>query len=166
MKGPTARHRKKYVSKGLRLKSYLPSPGAGRQQGRIPAPALVWALWIGGLLRRVACAAIEARVRSSARRALDVSQRFGNDALAYFTERLDPSVTRQAAVTAVRPAKRHQAFDAGRFMGLAWDGTGAGRSQGKGCDGCRPVRNQKREILSYHHKLVVSSVVGTGLTLP
>jgi hypothetical protein len=28
------------------------------------------------------------------------------------------------------------------------------------------VRNQKREILGYHHKLVMISVVGTGLTLP
>jgi hypothetical protein len=28
------------------------------------------------------------------------------------------------------------------------------------------VRDQKREILSYHHKLVMLSVVGTGLTLP
>ncbi len=32
--------------------------------------------------------------------------------------------------------------------------------------GAVPCRNQKREILSYHHKLVMISVVGTGLTLP
>ena len=51
-------------------------------------------------------------------------------------------------------------------LDLALDGTGAGRSQEKGCDVCRPVRNQKREILGYHHKLVMISVVGTGLTLP
>jgi hypothetical protein len=42
---------------------------------------------------------------------LEVSQSFGNDALGYFTERLDPSVTRLAAVTAVRQAKRHKAFE-------------------------------------------------------
>ena len=166
MKEPSPRRLKKYVAKCLRLQSYLQSPGDGRQQGRIPASALVWALLIGALLRRVAFAAIEALVCSPARRALDVSQSFGNDTLAYFTERLKPNVTRQAAVTAVRQAKRHKAFDDCRFIGLALDGTGAGRSQEKGCALCRPYRNKKREILGYHHKVVMISVVGTGLTLP
>jgi len=166
VKEPSPRHLKKYVAKCLRLKSYLQAPGDGRREGRIPATALVWAFLIGALLRRVAFAAIEALVRSPVRRALDVSQSFGNDALGYFTERLDPSVTRQAAVTALHQAKRHKAFDDCRFIGLALDGTGAGRSHEKGCDLCRPVRNQKREILGYHHKLVMISVVGTGLTLP
>ena len=165
VKGPTPRRLKKYVSKCLRLKSYLRSPGDGRAAGRIPASALLWALFMGALLRRAAFAAIEALVDSRAR-ALGVSCSFGDDALAYFTERLDPAITRQAAITAVHAAKRHKAFDDCPFLGLALDGTGAGRSQAKGCDGCRPVRNQKREILGYHHKLVMISVVGTGLTLP
>jgi hypothetical protein len=166
VKGPSPRRLKKYVVKCLRLKSYLQSPGDGRTQARIPATALLWALLIGRLLRRVAFAALEALVHSPARRALDVSRRFGDDALGYFTERLDPSPTRQAAVTALHQAKRHKAFDDCRFIGLALDGTGAGRSEEKGCDWCRPVHNQKREILSYHHQLVMLSVVGTGLTLP
>ena len=165
MKGPTARRLKKYVSKCLRLKSYLRSPGDGRTAGRIPASALLWALFMGALLRRAAFAAIEALVDSRAR-ALGVSRSFGDDALAYFTERLDPAITRQAAITAVHAAKRHKAFDDCPFIGLALDGTGAGRSQAKGCAWCRPVRNQKREILGYHHQLVMISVVGTGLTLP
>ncbi len=165
MKEPSPRHLKRYAEKCLRLKSYLQSPGDGRKQGRIPATALLWALLIGALLRRVAFAAIEALVGSRTR-ALDVSRSFGNDALSYFTERLNPGVTRQAAVTALHQAKRHKAFDDCRFIGLALDGTGAGGSEQKGCDWCRPVRNQKREILSYHHKLVMISVVGTGLTLP
>jgi hypothetical protein len=166
VKGPTPRRLRKYVAKCLGLKAYLQRPGDGRPQGRIPAPALLWALLIGALLRRAAFAGIEALVRSRARRALDVSRGFGNDALGYFTERLHPSVTRQAAVTALHQAKRHKAFDDCRFVGLALDGTGAGRSEEKGCDFCPPVRNQKGEILSYHHKLVMISVVGTGLTLP
>jgi hypothetical protein len=166
VKRPTARHLKKYVSKCLRLKSYLRSPGDGRAAGRIPAAALVWALLMGALLPRVAFAAIEALVCSGPRRALEVSRSFGNDTLSYFTERLDPAVTRQAAVTAVHQAKRHKAFDDCRFIGLALDGTGAGRSHKKGCDLCRAYRNQKREILGYHHQLVMISVVGTGLTLP
>jgi len=163
---PSPRRLKRYVEKCLRLKSYLQAPGDGRTQGRIPASALLWALLMGALLRRGAFAAIEALVRSPARRALEVSRRFGNDALSYFTERLDPNVTRQAAVTALHQTKRHKAFDDCRFIGLALDGTGAGRSEEKSCDFCRPVRNPKGEILSYHHQLVMISVVGTGLTLP
>jgi len=40
VKGPTPRRQKKYVSKCLRLKSYLRSPGDGRAQGHIPADLL------------------------------------------------------------------------------------------------------------------------------
>jgi len=163
VKGPPPRHLKKYVAKCLGLKSYLQRPGEGRTQGRIPAAALLWGLIMGVLLRRAAFAGIEARVRSRARRALDVSPRFGDAALSYFTARLDPEVTRRAAVTAVRQAKRHKAFDPSPFIGLALDGTGAGRSRDKVCDRCRPYRNQQKEIQGYHHKRVMLSVVGTGL---
>ena len=166
MKGPTPRRLKKYVGKCLRLKAYLRFPGDGRTQGRIPAAALLWALLTGAWLRRATFAGIEALVCSQARRALDVSQSFGDDALGYFTARLDPAVTRRAAVTAVRQAKRHKAFDDCRFIGLALDGTSAGRSRKKVCRLCRPFRNQQREIRGYHHKVVLISVVGTGLTLP
>jgi hypothetical protein len=166
VKGPTPRRLRKYVSKCLGLKAYFQRPGDGRPQGRIPAATLLWALLMGALLRRAAFAAIEALVCSRARRALDVARSFGDDALGYFTERLDPAVTRWAMVIALRQAKRHKAFDDCRFIGLALDGTGAGRSHEKGCDLCRPYQNQKREILGYHHKLVMVSVVGTGLTLP
>jgi len=166
VKGPTPRRLKKYVAKCLCLKSYLRFPGDGRTEGRIPAAALLWALLMGTWLRRSAFAGIEALVCSRARHALEVSRSFGDDALAYFTARLDPGVTRRAAVTAVRRAKRHKAFDDCRFIGLALDGTSAGRSRQKVCKLCRPYRNQQREILGYHHKLVLISVVGTGLTLP
>jgi hypothetical protein len=166
VKEPSPRRLKKYVAKCLRLKAYLQAPGDGRKNGRIPAAALLWALLMGAWLRRPAFAGIEALVCSRARRALEVSQSFGNDALSYFTERLDPAVTQGAAVTAVRQAQRHKAFDDCRYIGLALDGTSAGRSRQKVCDLCRPYRNKKKEILGYHHRLVLISVVGTGLTLP
>ena len=78
-------------------------------------------------MRCLTFAALRPWCRSSARRALPVSRRFGDDALGYFTERLDPAPTRQAAVTAVGQAERHKAFDNCRFIGLALDGTGAGQ---------------------------------------
>lgn len=146
MKGPTPPRLKKYVLNCLRLKSYLQSPGDGRTQARIPAATLLWALLMGALLRRAAFAGIEALVRSRARRALGVSQGFGDDALAYFTARLDPAVTRWAAATVAREAKRHKAFDASRFIGLVVDGTAVARSREKVCDLCRPYRNRSSAI--------------------
>jgi hypothetical protein len=153
------------VENCLRLKSYLHAPGDGRTQPRIPAATLYWALLLGQFLRRSSFAGIEALARSPARRALKIS-RFGNDALGYFTERLSAKLTRRAAVAAVRQAKRNKAFDNCRFIGLAIDGTGVARSRQKVCRWCRPYRNQKREIVGYHHKVVLVSIVGAGLTLP
>ena len=133
--------------KCLRLKPYLPSPSNGREQGCIPASALVWALLMGALLRRLAFAAIEALVCSRARCALEVPRGSVKDTLSYFTQRLNPAVTRQAAVTAIHRAKRQKAFDDCRFIGLGLDGTDAGRSHEKACDLCHPYRNEKGEIL-------------------
>jgi hypothetical protein len=66
----------------------------------------------------------------------------------------------------VRQAKRGKAFQEGGFIGLALDGTGAGRSQQSHCDWCRPIRDAQYNVIAYHHQLVTISVVGTGLTLP
>lgn len=165
MKGPTSDRLKKYVHKCLRLKSYLQAPGDGRTQPRIPASALLWALLMGQFLRRSSFAGIERLARSCAQ-GLAVSQSFGNDALGYFTERLSAALTRRAAVTAIRQAKRNKAFDNCLFIGLAVDGTGVARSREKVCRWCRPYRNRKKEIVGYYHKVVLVSVVGTGLTLP
>lgn len=66
----------------------------------------------------------------------------------------------------VRQAKRNKSFQESRWIGLAIDGTGAGRSRERKCKGCRPVRNEKKEIVGCHHKVVMVSVVGTELSLP
>jgi hypothetical protein len=97
---------------------------------------------------------------------LGVRRAFGDDALAYCTERLDPAPLRRATVRVVRQAKRNKAFEGSRRIGLALDGTGAGRSQEARCAGCRPLRNTKREIVGYHHQVVLASVVGTTVSLP
>ncbi len=166
MSRPTFRRLHRYAAKCLRLESYLQSPGDGRREPRLPAATLLWALLAGRLLRSASFASIEAWVRSPARRALSVAHRFGDDALAYFTERLDPATTRAAAARALRQAKRNKAFDASRFIGLALDGTGAGGSREKACDLCRPHHNPRQEVVGYHHQLAMISVVGTGLVLP
>ena len=166
MKGPTPRRVRKYAAKCLGLKSYLRSPGDGRAQARIPAAALLWALLMGALLRRAAFAGIEALVGSRARRALGVSQSFGDDALRYFTERLSPAPTRAALASVLRRAKRNKAFEGCHFVGLALDGTTAGRRRESPCRLCRPYHNAAREVVGYRHHLVLAAVLGADLTLP
>jgi hypothetical protein len=118
------------------------------------------------LLREVSFLGVEALVRSPARRVISVRMTFGDDALVYFTERLSPDHLRKATVGVVKKAKRNKAFQDSRWIGLAFDGSGMGRSRDKRCAGCRPVRNKKKEIIGYNHKAVMVSVVGTGLSLP
>jgi hypothetical protein len=127
---------------------------------------LLRALLASRLLREVSFRAVESLVRSPARRGMTVRRSFGDDTLSYFTERLDAGRLRTSIVSVVRQAKRNKAFEESRWSGLALDGTGAGRSGEKKCQWCRPVRNKSHDIVGYHHKLVMISVVGTGLSLP
>ncbi len=165
MRGPTPRRLRKYVTQRLGLGAYLTAPGDGRTHPHIPAQVLLWSLLIGQLLREWAFHGVEALVRSPARRALGVHRAFGDDALAYFTERLDPAVTRAALAQAVRQAKRNKAFAATPYIGVAIDGTTVGRCATAGCALCRPDDAEKATT-SYRHHLVMISVVGVGLALP
>jgi len=166
MNGPTPRRLWNYVTRRLRLRSYFQDPGDGRRQPQIPAGALLWALLLGQLLRRSSFHAVEALARSSARVRLAIRVPFGDDTLRYFAARLDTQRLRQALAAVLRRAKRNKAFDPGRRIGLAVDGTGAGWRTRQGCTLCRPKHNPEKQILGYQHHLVMISVVGTGLTLP
>jgi hypothetical protein len=117
----------KYISQHLHLAAYFRSPGEGRSRPKIPAKDLLWSIVLGTLLRQGAFLAIEALVGSKARRNLGVSRAFGDDALGYFTQRLDPAPTRAACAAVLHRAKRNKAFEDCRFVGLALDGTTAGR---------------------------------------
>lgn len=135
---------------------------------QIRAKHLLWALLIGEILRDGAFHAIEALVRSRARRVLGVGRRFGDDTLAYFTERLDVGRIRHALGVAIRRAKRNKAFDDTRFVGLALDGTGVARccASRKECPWCAPIYDTDREVVGHNHHLSLISVVGTDLVLP
>jgi hypothetical protein len=123
-------------------------------------------LLIGYILREFSFHAVEALVCSNARRTLEVGRDFGDDALSYFTERLDPRLTREALATALTQAKRNKAFDTSRFIGIAVDGTTTARCTAEGCALCRPFKDSKGEIVGHRHHVVMASIVGTGLTLP
>ena len=166
MTRPTPGRLWKYLCGPLRLTAYFRGPGDGRCRPQIPAAGLVWALVIGQILREWSFHGVEALVRSPARRALRVARGFGDDTLAYFTERLEPGPTRTALAATVRRAKRNKAFGPSRWIGLAIDGTGAGSSQAAGCALCHPVRDATDQVSGYLHHFAMISVVGTGLALP
>ncbi|PYU38182.1 MAG: hypothetical protein DMG53_27120 [Acidobacteria bacterium] len=166
MNRSTPRRLLDFVTRRLRLQRYLRDPGDGRRQPQIPAKALLWSLLIGQVLRACSFLAVERLVRSSARRALAVSRPFSDDALDYFTERLDPTFTRAALAHVLQQAKRNKAFESSGGIGLAVDGTTVGWWASSGCSLCRPYRNADQEIAGYRHHVVLASVVGTGLSLP
>ncbi len=126
----------------------------------------MWAQLAAEVLRYGSFHSVERLVRSPARRGLGVSRRFGDDALAYFSERLDLDVIRNAAIGVVRQAKRNKAFDASRFIGLAIDGTGAARSKRCGCALCHPRTDAAGHAAGHVHHFSLISIVGTGLVLP
>jgi len=165
MKGPNPRRLWIYVTRCLGLRSYFRSPGDGRPQPQIPAKALLWSLLVGQVLRACSFLAVERLVRSAARRALAVSRSFSDDALDYFTERLDPTPTRAALARVLHQAKRNKAFETSGGIGLAVDGSTVGWRASSGCSLCRPYRKDQ-EIAGYRHHVVLATVVGTGLSLP
>jgi hypothetical protein len=166
VKTPTPHRRLRYVARGLRLKRYLEVPGDGRRLPQIPARAMLWASLLGQILRVSSFHALESLVGSGRRRRLGISRKFGDDALAYFSERLDAAPTRQAGLQIVRQAKRNKAFQNSSFVGLALDGTTVGRCRKPQCPLCRPIRDASQQIVGYRHHLVMLSLVGTGLSLP
>jgi len=164
--GPTPRKLLGFVQKRLRLGRYLRAPGDGRRRPQIPAHTLLWAILIAQLLREVSFHAVEALVRSRARRSLGLGRGFGDDALGYFTERLDPEPTRQAIASVLRQAKRNKAFDDTWLIGLVIDGTGAGRCSKERCSLCHPVLDSNKQPTCYLHHFCMASVVGAALKLP
>jgi hypothetical protein len=76
-----------FVTRHTGLRPYLAAPGDGRVAPVIPPRALVWAVLAAYVLRDGAFHAVEALVRSPARRALGIRRPFGDDAVVYFTAR-------------------------------------------------------------------------------
>jgi len=155
---------------------YLRAPGDGRVAPVVPASAVLWAVLVAYVLRDGAFHAVEALVRSRARRALGIRQGFGDDTVAYVTERLDVRATRAALVAAVRQAKRRKSFDAVTAIGLVLDGTTVGRCPTVRCRWCHPivvpatteagVPRAVGTVVGQHHKLSLLAVVGGALVLP
>jgi len=165
VKGPTPRRLKQFVRQRLGLASYLKAPGDGRLYPQIPAGYLLWAQLVCYVLRAWAFHAMESLV-NLAPFALGLGHGFGNDALGYFTERMDPATTRTALISVLRHTKRNKGFEGSRWIGFALDGTTVGHCTKKGCSLCRPHFDKKHCIRGYNHALSMIAVVGTALSLP
>jgi len=159
VKGPTPGRLREYLSRQLGLEEYLREPGDGRRLPQVAASSLVWALILAKVLRVASSRGVEMLAQEWPR-ALGLKKPFSDDTLAYFTERLDPTCTRDALVRLVRRAKRNKAFENSRSIGLAVDGSGVGRSGKRKCRLCH------KHGKGWGHKLVAISVVGAGLDLP
>jgi hypothetical protein len=166
LKGPHARQIQNYADHCLGLKSYFQQPGDNREHPHIPARDIVWTVVVGHIPRVPSFLRLEWLVHSPVRAEMGVETAFGDDALGYCTERMEPETTRLALATALHQAKRNKAFENSRFIGLALDGTGAGRTYKEPCRFCDPIKNAKGEVHGSLHHFVLISVVGTGLTLP
>jgi len=166
LKGPQASQIQNYACHCLGLKSYFRQPGDGRAHPHISVSDMVWTVVMGRILRVPSFLRLEWLVHSTARAGLGVQAPFGDDALAYCTERMDPETTRLALAAALHQAKRNKAFQNSRFIGLALDGTGAGRTYKEPCRLCDPVKDAQGEVHGSLHHFVLISVVGAGLTLP
>lgn len=166
MKGPTVLSIFHYASFTLALKSFLHRPGDGRMRPEIPASCLSWSLLLGAILRLNSANRLEWLARSADRKQLGLATAFGDDALAYFTERVDPEIVRQRLAATLKLAKANKAFDETAFIGLALDGTGAGRTVKAACPLCHPVKNSQGKLTCRLHHFVMASVVGCGITLP
>jgi hypothetical protein len=167
LKGPHVKQIQNYACHCLGLKSYFQRPGDGRAHPRIRARDVAWAVVIGHILRIASFLRLEWLAHSPVRGELGIQREFGDDTLAYCTERMEPEITRLALAGALHQAKRNKAFENSRFIGLALDGTGAGRTYQEPCPLCDPIKDPQGKVHGYLHHFVLISIVGVGgLTLP
>lgn len=157
-----------YASTTLRLDKFFSRPGDGRKRPQIPAKELVCAQIGSHLLRICSFHGTERLIRSGAARHLGSNCIFGDDSLAYFNARLEPRGPREALTCATKQAKRNKVFRGQVRLGLAIDGTGAGRCSAKSkvCAFCRPYHDAEGSLVGHRHELTMIAVVGGTVMLP
>lgn len=93
----------------LALTGFFDPPGDGRTHTEIPAADLSWALPLGGILRLGSATRLEWLANFGHRKDLGLTRAFGDDALAYFTGRVDPEVIRRRTAETLKVAKYKKA---------------------------------------------------------
>lgn len=166
-RGPSIRRIWDFISKCLKLEPFFRRPGDGRKRPQIPAKDLVWAQVTCQILQMTSFHGVERIVRRASS-GMFLSRKFSEDSLGYCNERLDPNSTREALAATLKRAKRNKDFHGKPRLGLAIDGTGAGRTHSKtaACELCRPQRDDAGNVVGHRHDLVMICVVGGDLSLP
>ena len=160
MKVPSLLSIRNYACHTLGLRTFLDQSGDGRTQPEIPAVGLSWALPLGGILRLVSANRLEWLANFGRRTDLGLTRTFGGDALANFTERVDPEVIRHRAAETLKLAKYNKVFEEAAFIGLAIDGTGAGHTTKTPCPLCHPIKDSNGKVTGHNHYFVMIRVVG------
>jgi hypothetical protein len=157
-----------YASTSLGLDKFFRDPGDGRVRPQISARDLICSQIGARLLRVVTFHGIERLVESGSARGLGSNRVFREDSLAYFNARLSHERPRAALADTAKRAKRNKVFRGHTRIGLAIDGTGAGRcsARSKVCEMCRPYHDADGNVVGHRHEVVMIAVVGTGVTLP
>lgn len=165
---PNLRKVKRYAIGTMGLGDFLEHPGDGRLHPQISAQNLVWGQVASHLVSHASFHSVERLMQCGAVRSLGLTQSFREDSLAYFNERVDPQVARQALAATAKRAKRNKAFRGHVRVGLAIDGTGAGRCRSvkKLCKFCRPFSDAEGNVVGHRHELVMVTVAGVDISLP
>ncbi len=165
---PNLRKVKRYAIGTMGLGDFLEHPGDGRLHPQISAQNLVWGQVACHLVSHASFHSVERLMECGAVRSLGLTQSFREDSLAYFNERVDPQVARQALAATAKRAKRNKAFRGHVRVGLAIDGTGAGRCRSvkKLCKFCRPFSDAEGNVVGHRHELVMVTVAGVDISLP
>jgi hypothetical protein len=117
---------------------------------------------IARILRVLSFFRLDWLAHSAARAQLGIVAPFGDDALAYCSELMDPETTRVALAAALHQAKRNKAFESSRCIGLAVDGAGAWRTYKGPCPLCDPIKDAKGEL----HLALDPAGIGDRTSLP
>lgn len=157
-----------YASTTLRLDKFFTRPGDGRARPQISAKELVRAQIGAHVLRIFSFHGIERLVTGGAARDLGSNRVFSEDTLAYFNARLEPGGSREALIGVAKQVKRNKVFRGQVRLGLAIDGTGAGRCSAKSkvCAFCRPYHDAEGNLVGHKHELTMIAVVGGQVMLP
>jgi hypothetical protein len=154
-----------YLEKVFELSRRVEALGDRRCSPRVELAQVFAGLFWGTVLRRHSLHRIEAECREGV-----LAGRIGplsESTVGYALERLELDSLRQLSYAVARQLKRDQMLNwetAGGRLVMALDGIEVFRSEHRCCSECLIRRKQRREreVVEFHHRVVVASLVGFG----
>jgi len=154
-----------YLEKVFDLSRQVEALGEGRCRPRVPLARVFQALFWGTVLRRHSLHGIEAECCEGV--LVGRIGKLSESTVGYALERLEVDSLRELCYGVARQLKRNQMLNwetAGGRLVMALDGIEVFRSEHRSCDECLIRRKQRaqREVVEFHHRVVVASLVGFG----